>query len=1047
MKKLLFALITVITAVVTISFQSYAYTRNGYNYTLRNSSSSGVTMGGKATETGREISRYGETWYCNGGDFSVNGLWYTVDALDASTSYGDCCDYLFATGKTITDIIGFHSSGVKYVTVGHDNTITRGSTKIHANAFKGCSKIATLNIEKSISSIGSGAFSDMKGAKIVCKNPSAPSAYNNTFSQEAYETATLWVPDGSKANYQNSTGWKNFKKILAESDAYIIFCFDYDTPKIIMENQSVTLAMMEYIGNRNFRPISNQFFSFESSDTSVATVDENGCLKGIKKGTVVISATHWNGDIDKFELTVVKPASDIEIFEAETNAPLSTISIIAGDSLKLLTKLYPEDSNDTIKWRNENIEIAIIDSVRIVHAFAPGETKITAKTLSGLEKSLIVSVAPQKVESVTFTNKFVYMEKGESKLLNVSILPHNATYKDIEWSTKDNDGIIEISQDGCISALKVGEATVIAYSPSSNLSDSCKIIVKPTDIQRLYFNWDIVTLTLGETELICPFVLPSNATVSNIEWSNDNPEVVEVNAGADGDKTWAYITALSEGEAHLRVSGQTGLPALCEVRVKKPKLQQIAIEENNLKLKITEPYQLNWHALPIEADVSNIQWHSSDETVAKVTDTGLVYPISPGNAIIEASCGHIIAKCNIRVMQPVEEILISENNTKLCIGDYFSLNATILPDNADNKSVLWESNNRDVVTVDEKGCIYAKKEGAADIHAYSVDNPKVSNSCKVTVVQLATRVSLNVESLELEENKSFQLEATVIPDNTSDKTVNWESSDTSVAVVSPDGIVSAIKKGSALIIVSTTDGSNLSAICEILVNDNFVPINQISINPSSVRLAVDETFNLDAQITPVDATNKNINWSSTNPSVVIVDSNGQLSAKGIGTATIVASSQDGSNLSGTCNVEVFEPTVLISSITIDPSTVTGNIGETYQLTATITPKNASDTTLAWSSDNPKVASVDSEGLISLHTKGNAIIKVSATDGSGISGICAVVVDEGAGINDIEIDDNQYVRIYNLHGVLVYEGVYSESNLVLGTYIIISQGGRIKRIIK
>lgn len=375
--------------------------------------------------------------------------------------------------------------------------------------------------------------------------------------------------------------------------------------------------------------------------------------------------------------------------------------------------------------------------------------------------------------------------------------------------------------------------------------------------------------------------------------------------------------------------------------------------------------------------------------------------------------------------------------------------ATVLPENASNKFVNWTSSDISVAMVSPDGTVYAIKPGQATIMATTVDGGFVA-LCKVMVkakVVVAESLVLSTTTATLTVGETLQLKASVFPENTTNKDIRWTSTNPDIADVSVSGLVSAIKEGDVQIIVSTTDGSNLSAICEISVNSQFVSITQIAISPSSVRLAVGETFNLEAQITPTDATNKIINWSSTNSSVVTVDSYGQLTAKGVGSATIIASSQDGSNLSATCNVEVFEPTVLISSITIDPSAISGKVGETYQLTAIVAPENATDKTIVWSSDNSGVVSVDSDGLITLHTKGNAIIKASATDGSGISVSCAVIVNENAGINDIEIDDNQYVRIYNLHGVLVYEGEYSESNLASGAYIIVSQGNSIKRIIR
>ena len=117
------------------------------------------------------------------------------------------------------------------------------------------------------------------------------------------------------------------------------------------------------------------------------------------------------------------------------------------------------------------------------------------------------------------------------------------------------------------------------------------------------------------------------------------------------------------------------------------------------------------------------------------------------------------------------------------------------------------------------------------------------------------------------------------------------------------------------------------------------------------------------------------------------------------------------------------------------------------MSANILPENTTNKDIRWTSTNTEIAIVSESGFVTAIKEGNAIIKASATDGSGVSATCAVVVDEGAGINDIEIDGNQYVRIYNLQGVLVYEGEYSESKLVSGTYIIISQGNSIKRVIR
>ncbi len=404
----------------------------------------------------------------------------------------------------------------------------------------------------------------------------------------------------------------------------------------------------------------------------------------------------------------------------------------------------------------------------------------------------------------------------------------------------------------------------------------------------------------------------------------------------------------------------------------------------------------------------------------------------------------------VTVIQPTEGISLNKTFLELTEDESEELVAVFTPEDATNKEVNWTSSDVSVAMVSPDGTVFAVKEGQATIMATTVDGGFVA-LCKVTVkakVVIAESLSLSSITANLTVGETLQLRADIAPENTSNTSIRWTSTNSDIAMVSETGLVSAIKEGTVQIIATTTDGSNLSAICEITVSSRFVPINHIAITPSVVRLAVGEKLNLDVQITPSDATNKNINWSTTNSSIAIVDSDGILTARGIGVATIIASTQDGTNLSAICGIEVYEPTVLISSIIIDPSSIAGKVGQTYQLEVTVAPENASNKSLIWSSDNTRVASVEVGGIIKLHAIGNAIITASASDGSGVSSTCAVeVADVSTGVDDIEIENNEVVRIYNVLGVLIYEGEYGESHLLPGTYIIISQGNRFKSIIR
>lgn len=135
--------------------------------------------------------------------------------------------------------------------------------------------------------------------------------------------------------------------------------------------------------------------------------------------------------------------------------------------------------------------------------------------------------------------------------------------------------------------------------------------------------------------------------------------------------------------------------------------------------------------------------------------------------------------------------------------------------------------------------------------------------------------------------------------------------------------------------------------------------------------------------------------------------------------------------------------ILVSSISLTSVSANGKDGEQIQISATVLPEDATNKTLSWSSSDENVATVNDSGLVTLIKKGTAVITASATDGSGVSAECAVVVTEYAGIKDILTDKDTYVKIFNLQGIKVYEGVYSEANLAPDYYIVVCDGKNVK----
>lgn len=254
---------------------------------------------------------------------------------------------------------------------------------------------------------------------------------------------------------------------------------------------------------------------------------------------------------------------------------------------------------------------------------------------------------------------------------------------------------------------------------------------------------------------------------------------------------------------------------------------------------------------------------------------------------------------------PVAVTGVSLNQTSgtINIGDTLNLTATVTPSNATNKKVTWSTSDSSVATVNN-GAVKGVKAGSTTITVATVDGNKTA-TCNVTVNSVpVTGVTLNKTSLTIEEGQTSTLVATVAPTNATNKNVTWSSSDSTVASVSSSGVVTAVKKGTATITVTTVDGDK-TATCDVTVNEKSVTpiaVTGVSLNKTSLSLKEGDSETLIETVSPENASNKNVTWSSSNTSIVTVN-NGVVSAHHEGNATITVTTVDG-NKTATCNVTV-----------------------------------------------------------------------------------------------------------------------------------------------
>ena len=340
-------------------------------------------------------------------------------------------------------------------------------------------------------------------------------------------------------------------------------------------------------------------------------------------------------------------------------------------------------------------------------------------------------------------------------------------------------------------------------------------------------------------------------------------------------------------------------------------------------------YNVHAEVCPTNATCPNVTWSSSDPSIAIVHPTsGYIHGGRPGTATIYATATDGSGRrgcCTVTVSQRIYVNSITLNTFQISIqrNNNYLLTAEVCPSNADNKAINWCSSNTEVATVNG-GRVYAHKKGAAVITAAAADGSGTEAKCYVNVTENYLVVLITVEPAckTLAVGESVFLRETVYPNHATNKEVCWSSSNEYVAMVNPtSGFVAAKHAGTATIYATAQDGSGKRGCCQITVIPP-VHVTGITLCPQEQSIRIGETKQLEAVLSPANATNRSISWCSSNPDVVSVGYySGIIRALSEGTAVITATASGGFQASCTITSKLLN--------TLFDSTKINNIKEAF----------------------------------------------------------------------------------------------------------------------
>lgn len=734
--------------------------------------------------------------------------------------------------------------------------------------------------------------------------------------------------------------------------------------------------------------------TWKSSDPTKATVSSSGVVTGIAPGEVEITATSAEKTNVKKTVTVTVIDNAVAL---ESITPSETSVKIPMGGTKTITLSYtPEDAdNKDVTWTTSDASVAtVVDGV--ISSVAAGTCTITATSdeNSEIKAEIAVEVENVCVTSITLNETSMTLDVDSDEDYQIQVVDYETNYEmtaEFSFASSDKTVLRVDSGTGELTIRGEGTATVIVTSNDEcKESATCEITIEKKAVAVIGVSLDKTTLELteGESATLTATVAPADATDKTVAWTSSDESVATVDATGK-------VSAVAAGDATITVTTTDGSKtASCEVSVSAAvvNVTGVSLDETTASMFVGgDALQLTATVAPANATNTAVAWTSSDAEVATVDATGKVTAVATGTATITVTTedGEKTATCVVTVTVPVTGVTLDKSSETIVEGDQLELVATVVPANATNTAVTWTSDNEDVAIVNGSGKVTAKTPGTAIITVTTSDGEKTA-SCEVTVekkIVLPTSISMAASLGFVDGGDAQTLTATVLPAEADDKTIVWSSSNESVATV-VDGVVTPQGVGTCEIVAKCHANETISAICAVTVTASTVAVTGVTLDQSSLEITAGDAATLKATVAPVDATNQNLTWISSDETIATVN-NGVVTAVAAGDATITVTTEDG-EFTATCDVTVNAAIVSVEGVSLDKESAELTVGGTLTLVAAVKPANATDTKVSWSSSNPDVASVDNTGKISALSAGETVITVTTDDG-GFSSTCKVTV--------------------------------------------------------
>ena len=641
-----------------------------------------------------------------------------------------------------------------------------------------------------------------------------------------------------------------------------------------------------------------------------------------------------------------------------------------------------------ISWASADPAIAEVSNAGIVTGRKVGTVLIAASS-RGKDAFARITVNPTPVAGVRLSTTSRSLMVGQTFQLGAETVDgagNVLTGRPITWSS-NNTSIASVNTGGVVTALAPG--AVIITAASEGKSAVATVTVSQVPVVSVTINPATATLVVGQTTQLAAQLKDEAGSILNgrvVSWSSNRTNVASVSS--DG-----VVTAISAGTATITATSE-GRSATTAITVNLRPVSAVIVSPEQVTLYPGQTVQLSALVTDDRGQVlsgKQVTFTSSSNATATIAASGVVTAIAAGTATITATSEGAFGQATITVSpDPVAAVEVSPSTASIPVGGTTQLTAiarNVSGQPLVGRTVFWSSSSPTLATVSSAGVVTGISPGNAVIIA-SIEGKQASATVTVRAVPIAT-VQIAPSPASTIVGQTVTLTATTLDalgNTLTGRIVGWTSSNTAVATVNANGVVTGVTSGTATI---TASSEGVSGTTSLTVNS--VPVATVTVAPSTAAVSVGNSTTLIATVRDGSANvmvNASVTWSTSNAAFATVSSSGVVTGVAPGSATITARS---GTVSGTATVTVSQPP--IHHITLTPANPRINEGQTVQLTATA--YDASNTvisgvTFTWGSSNTNRATVSQTGLVTSKQDGN--VTISASEG-GKTGSTTVRIDK------------------------------------------------------